>query len=52
MGLPLGLLAGVVLGLIVFDDIDLGIALGLGAGAVIAGTGVARGSRPDTDPQR
>ncbi|MFD3945976.1 hypothetical protein [Streptomyces sp. NPDC058579] len=37
--IPLGLVGGILFGMAWLDDVGLGLTLGLGVGAVIAGTG-------------
>lgn len=37
--IPLGLLGGILFGMAWLDDVGLGLTLGLGVGAVIAGAG-------------
>ncbi|MFD9903413.1 hypothetical protein [Streptomyces sp. NPDC059063] len=45
LGLSLGPLAGVVLGLLVFDNIGLGLALGMGLGVAIGASADAARKR-------
>ncbi|MFF5933622.1 hypothetical protein [Streptomyces sp. NPDC012508] len=51
LAMPLGLLAGILLGMALLDDVGLGIALGLGAGAVAAGAGSMGWGRPVRDAE-
>ncbi|WP_137992418.1 hypothetical protein [Streptomyces vilmorinianum] len=52
LAIPLGLLGGVLFGVVWLEDIGLGIALGLGAGAVVAGVGSRDWGRPERGVKR